>query len=197
MADTSSNVPKNFATLAFTDTVKAVQTANGSRASYANVEASGDRYALTWRERAFIQARDSFYMASVGANGWPYVQFRGGPRGFLRVIDESTLAFADFRGNRQYISTGNVLDNRRVALILMDYPNRGRLKVWADAEIVAPDQAPDLASRAALADYDAVVERIFRLDVQGFDWNCPQHIVPRYTLEEIRAAAAAGSLELA
>lgn len=178
----------NFTRLAFTPTVKAIQTERGSRDAYARMEAN-DHHALGWQERLFIEARDSFYMATVGENGWPYVQHRGGPAGFLRVLDETTLAFADFRGNRQYVSTGNVIDTRRTALILVDYPAQRRLKVWAGAQIVRPEDDPELAARVALDGYDAEVERIFKLEVMALDWNCPQHITPRYTREEIEALA--------
>ena len=121
-------------------------------------------------EIAFIRERDSFYMASINETGWPYIQHRGGPKGFVRVIDARTIAFEDLRGNRQYISKGNVEHDDRVALIFMDYPNRARLKVLARAKIV-PAVAP--------------AERIFVLTIEAIDWNCPQHITPRYTLEEI------------
>ena len=187
MGASSGGNDRNYTRLAFTDTVKAVQARHGSREAYAKVERSGDRFALGRRERQFIEARDSFYMASVGSNGWPYVQYRGGPKGFLRVIDPATLAFADFRGNRQYISTGNVLDSGRVALILMDYPNRDRLKIWAQASITRAEEDPALGSRVALDGYNAIVERIFVLKVAAFDWNCTQHIIPRYTLDELPA----------
>lgn len=183
--------PRNFARLAFTETVRELQAAHGSREAYARVEADADRGYLGPAERLFIGARDSFYMATVGAGGWPYVQHRGGPPGFLRVVDGETLAFADFRGNRQYVSTGNVLDSGRAVLFLMDYPNRRRLKIWARARIVAPRDDARLATRVALTGYDAVVERIFELHVRGFDWNCTQHIVPRYTGDEIDASTRA------
>ena len=122
-------------------------------------------------EIAFIRERDSFYMASIAETGWPYIQHRGGPKGFVRVIDAKTIAFADLRGNRQYISVSNVKHDDRVALIFVDYPNRARLKVLARAKIVPPDE-PN-------------AERVFVLSIEGIDWNCPQHITPRYTLEEI------------
>lgn len=187
MSDAANTPDRNYTRLAFTPSVKKVQEEQGSRRSYARMEHAGDRFELGANERAFIATRDSFYMASVGDNGWPYVQHRGGPKGFLRVVDSTTLAFADFSGNKQYISTGNVLDNRRVALILMDYAHRRRLKVWAGAEIIDPESDPELATLVDSEDYPARIERIFRLDVQAWDWNCPQHITQRFTVEELVA----------
>jgi len=181
---------RNFTALAFTDSVKAAQSRQGSRESYARMEQSGDRFLLTDREVEFITTRDSFYMATVGANGWPYVQFRGGPKGFLRVLDERTIGFADFRGNRQYISLGNLTDNAKAALIMMDYPRRKRLKIWTTARVVDRDDDPELAARLAVPDYKAEVERSIVLTIEAHDWNCPQHIPPKYTSEEIAAEVA-------
>lgn len=177
---------RNFTRYAFTPTVKRLQSARGSRQGYARMETT-DRYQLGWQERLFIAERDSFYMATVSQDGWPYVQHRGGPPGFVHVIDETTLAFADYRGNKQYISTGNVLDTERVAMIFVDYPNRRRLKVWARAAVIAPEDDPALLAAVLPDDYDADIERIFKLDVKAYDWNCPQHITPRYSLAEIAA----------
>ena len=145
-----------------------------------------DRF--TAAEAEFIATRDSFYVASVSETGWPYVQHRGGPAGFLRVIDDTTLAFADFRGNRQYISLGNVTANDRVALFLMDYPHRRRLKIYARIEPKDMSSDPALAEKLALPGYGAKVERFFLLHLEAFDWNCPQHITPRFTEAEIDAA---------
>jgi len=175
-----------FAEIAFTPAVQAEQAGHGSRDSYRRLlegETRNDR--LGPRETEFIAARDGFYLASVSESGWPYVQFRGGARGFLRVLDEHTLAWADFRGNRQYVSVGNVSGNDRVALILMDYANRRRLKILGHAELRTADAHAELA----LPGYEAVVERAIVVRVAGFDWNCPQHITPRFTLEEIEQAA--------
>ncbi|MFT4255302.1 MAG: pyridoxamine 5'-phosphate oxidase family protein, partial [Caulobacter sp.] len=144
--------------------------------------------AFTENEEAFIAERDSFYMASVSDTGWPYVQYRGGPPGFLKVIDETTLAFADFHGNRQYISVGNLDANDRVALILVDYPRRARLKILAHAERLSLDADPALLARVSDPAYRAKPERIFRLRLAAFDWNCPQHIVPRFTEAEVSRA---------
>ncbi len=188
---------ENFTQFAFTPSVKAQQERYGSRGSYARMEESGDRYLLTDVEKEFIATRDGFYLSSVGENGWPYMQFRGGPPGFLRVVGERTLAYADFRGNRQYISTGNLTANARASLFLMDYPTRQRLKIWAEVEIFHGDEAPeDLVRKVDLGDYKAAVERIVVFTIRAYDWNCPQHITPRYTLEEIAQGVRQGNPEL-
>ena len=176
---------QNFTQFAFTDSVKAVQEEFGSRPSYERMEASGDRYVLTPKEIQFIESRDSFYLGTVGQNGWPYVQFRGGPKGFLQVIDDTHLGMPDFRGNRQYISTGNLSSNSKASLFLIDYPTQQRLKIWAHAEILNLADSPDLESQLKLDSYPAQVERLYRFRVMAYDWNCPQHITPRYTAEEI------------
>ena len=179
-----------FAELAFTPKVKAFQEALGSRRGYARMESGKDSHAaLGPREAAFIAERDSFYMASVSETGWPYVQHRGGPVGFARVLDERTLGFADFTGNRQYVSVGNLSGDDRVSLFFMDYPNRTRLKLLGRAERIGLDR-PELLAKLALPGYPAEVERGFRIRVEAFDWNCPQHITPRFTLAEVEAATA-------
>jgi uncharacterized protein len=179
-----------FAEIAFTDTVKRLQERMGSRSAYAQREGGAALNAhLGEREAAFIAARDSFYMASVGETGWPYVQHRGGPAGFVRVLDERTLGFADFRGNRQYVSVGNVTTDNRVSLFFMDYPNKARLKLFGRATLIGEDDAPSLA-KLELPDYRARVERGFLIHVEAFDWNCPQHITQRFTLAEIESATA-------
>jgi hypothetical protein len=177
-----------FLDIASTPSVIAAQEANGSRAAYAKFAGERTFDRLTPGETAFIADRDSFYMASVSETGWPYVQHRGGPAGFLHVLDDRTLAFADFRGNRQYISLGNTTANDRVALFLMDYPNRRRLKIYARIEAVSLTGDPALAEKLALTDYKAKPERIFLLHLEAFDWNCPQHITPRFTQAEIAQA---------
>lgn len=141
-------------------------------------------------ERAFIEARDSFYMATVSEDGWPYVQHRGGPRGFLRVLDPARLAFADYKGNRQLLSTGNLAVNDRVTLFLMDYPNRTRLKIIGHARTEDAKEHPELIATLANPEVARVVERFVFIDVVSFDWNCPQYITPRYTVEEIEALVA-------
>jgi hypothetical protein len=175
-----------FAEIAFTPAVRAQQEAYGSRASYMRFsegEPWNDR--LSSKEIEFITARDGFYLASVSETGWPYVQFRGGAPGFLRVLDEQTVAWADFRGNRQYVSVGNATGNDRVSMILMDYASRRRLKILGRVEIREVGADESLASRLAVPGYKAVVERAVLVHLAGFDWNCPQHITPRFTLDEI------------
>jgi uncharacterized protein len=142
-------------------------------------------------EAEFIGQRDSFYIASVNPDGWPYIQHRGGPAGFLKLLDAHTLAFADFSGNRQLLTAGHVTANDRVALFLMDYPHRERLKIIGHAEIVSAQADPALAASLTPAGASArSVERIFKIRVTGFDWNCPKYITPRYTAEEVTAAVA-------
>jgi len=177
---------KNFAEIAFTESVKAQQEKYGSRRSYARMEAQARGTEIGLNEAAFIGERDGFYLATVGESGFPYVQFRGGPKGFLKVLDPKTLAYADFRGNLQYISVGNLHRNDKAALMLMDYANRQRLKIYARIEVVEAKDAPELIARLQDTAYKAQVERAMILHVEAFDWNCPQHITPRYTIEEIR-----------
>ena len=176
--------------IAATPSVRAAQAAMGSEALWASprTEAIRDRFGPD--EAAFIAERDSFFMATVSETGWPYVQHRGGPQGFVRVLDEQTLAFADYRGNRQYISLGNLSADDRASLILVDYAARRRLKIYAHVETVSAEADPALAEAVATPGYRAKVERIFRLRLAAFDWNCPQHIVPRFTEAEVGAAVA-------
>lgn len=148
------------------------------------------RDALTDDEIQFIQSRDSFYMATVSESGWPYVQHRGGKPGFLHVVNPTTLAFADYKGNRQMLSTGNVSVNDRVCLFLMDYPQRTRLKVLGHARVEDARQHPGLGAKFAAPDVLRIVERIFFIDVVSFDWNCPKYITPRYTAAEVDEAVA-------
>jgi predicted pyridoxine 5'-phosphate oxidase superfamily flavin-nucleotide-binding protein len=178
-----------FAELLFTDNVIAQQKHYGSPSSTrGRVLAGSPPDALGEAEREFIESRDTFYIATVTETGWPYVQHRGGPKGFLRVMDPHTLGFADFRGNRQLISTGNLAGTNRVAMILMDYASRTRLKLLATARVVDRRGEPDLVASLEVPGYPALVERAMILNVEGFDWNCPQHITPRFTEEEIQAA---------
>jgi len=176
---------QNFTKFAFTESVKKQQEKYGTRNSYARMERSADRYVLTDKEVAFIQSRDSFYMATIGENGWPYVQHRGGVKGFVNVINETTLAYEDYRGNGQYISTGNIQSSNKVTLILMDYPAQQRLKIWVESSIFEAGQDVDLEAKLKTQNYKVHVERIVLLKIQAFDWNCPQHITPRYTEEEM------------
>lgn len=175
-----------FSDITFTEHVKAAQSLYGSRAANQGFEQADDpRSELTAREMEFIGARDSFYQATVGDNGWPYVQHRGGPPGFIRVLDTRTIGFADFRGNVQYISVGNLMGDERISLFLMDYANRRRLKIWGRARIVHEADDPALLSRLEVASYRARVERGILIRVEAWDWNCPQHITPRFTEAEI------------
>jgi len=179
-----------FAEIAFTPRVLAEQAQQGSAAGYAKFLGADaePRDSLGSGEAAFIAQRDGFYQATVAENGWPYVQFRGGPRGFLKVLDDKTLAYADFRGNRQYLSVGNLKGDDRVAMILVDYPNRRRLKVWGHARIVEAADDPALVARLHDESYKARPERAVVITVAALDWNCPQHIPERYTLEELEPA---------
>jgi predicted pyridoxine 5'-phosphate oxidase superfamily flavin-nucleotide-binding protein len=178
----------NFAQISFTPSVLEAQERYGSRTIYSRLDGvPAEPATLGTIETGFIEARDGFYQATVSETGWPYVQFRGGPAGFLKVLDDRTIGYADFRGNRQYLSVGNISGNDRVALILMDYARQRRLKIWARARIVHRDEAPELVASLEMPDYRARVERAVVLTVEAFDWNCPQHIEPRFTEAEIMA----------
>lgn len=178
---------KSFGSLVFTPAVKALQERYGSRQQYARMEELGKKPGgLGPDEREFLSKRDTFYMASLGATGWPYVQHRGGPKGFLKVLDERTIAFADFRGNKQFVSTGNLVTDNRVALIFVDYPTQQRLKILGRVEIFEGEKAKEWLSKVHDPGYKAVAERVYVIRVEAFDWNCPQHIIPRFTEEEIR-----------
>jgi hypothetical protein len=178
-----------FTELAFTPLVKKQQERHGSRRQYARMEAmgeSGDR--LTDFEREFIAGRDGFYMASTGETGWPYIQYRGGEKGFLHVLDDRTLGFADLRGNKQYISVGNLGHDDRVALFFMDYAHQMRLKILGRATVHENDaEAVELLAKLRVPGEKTPAERAMVIHVEGFDWNCPQHITPRYTQEELMA----------
>lgn len=189
---------QNYVRTLFTDNARAMQEQAGSRGAYARMEQGGDGSPdlLGKKEAMFLAARDSFYIASVTVDGWPYVQHRGGPAGFLKLLDGNRLAFADYRGNKQYISASNLQAEPRVSLFLMDYPNRRRLKILGRAKTVAPDQDTELVTSLVDADYEAVPERIFVIEVIGFDWNCPQHITPRFTEAEVAAVVAPLTAEL-
>ncbi|MBK7877770.1 MAG: pyridoxamine 5'-phosphate oxidase family protein [Planctomycetes bacterium] len=179
---------ENFLRIAFTPSVlDAQRRAYGRAQGPLPGESRGAVDAIGPDERAFIEARDSFYMATVSETGWPYVQHRGGPAGFLRVLDARTIAFADVRGNRQLVSAGNLAHDARVALILVDYPRRARLKVLGRASVLDPKEHPELAAQLLPA---GKVERIVRIDVVGLDWNCPQNLTPRYTEAEVEEYAS-------
>ena len=175
-----------FSEIAFTDSVRSMQTRYGSRTAYAKFDFAEDRRdRLSENEIEFLAERDSFYIATVGENGWPYVQHRGGPKGFLKVLNDKAIGFADFRGNKQYISVGNLSTDDRVSLFIMDYPNRQRLKLWARAKIVHAEDDAALVAKLELPGYEARVERGIILTIEALDWNCPQHITPRYSKTEV------------
>ncbi|MDA7977444.1 MAG: pyridoxamine 5'-phosphate oxidase family protein [Pirellulales bacterium] len=178
-------MPRKYPELTFTPSVKTVQQQYGVREQGARLESMDwEDNRLSDREIEFISKRDGFYVASVSETGWPYVQFRGGPKGFLKILNHTTLGFADFRGNRQYITTGNLKHDDRVALFLMDYANRQRLKIMAYAEISHTEDQPELLQLLQDGDYKATIERLVTYRIAAFDWNCPQHITQRWTEEE-------------
>jgi predicted pyridoxine 5'-phosphate oxidase superfamily flavin-nucleotide-binding protein len=177
-----------FLDIAATPSVRAVQAKMGVDRIWQDFKGHREFDRFTENEAAFIAARDSFYMATVSETGWPYVQHRGGPRGFLKLLDDRTLAFADYRGNRQYISTGNLAADDRACLFLMDYTRPARLKIYARVETLALDADPALTALVTTSDYKAKLEHIFRLHLETFDWNCPQHITARFTEQDIAEA---------
>lgn len=176
---------KNYAELAFTSAIKVIQEKMGSRANYARMEKFSNVNGLTEGEIQFIAQQDSFYMASIGENGFPYIQHRGGSKRFLKVINFNQIGFIDFVGNKQYITVGNMATNSNVALIMVNYPARSRLKIFAKARIVELNDNPELYKFLDLNQYKFRPERMIVMDIQAYDWNCPQHITPRYTIEEI------------
>lgn len=185
---------KHYGLIAFTDDVRAVQHQYGSDAFYdrkrVQAKAVSGPDPLTDDEREYLAERDNFFLASVGATGWPYVQYRGGPPGFLRVIDDHTIGWADSRGNLQYITTGNLAGDNRVAIIALDYAHKRRLKIFGRARVVAAADDPALMADLAEGSYDAVVERAVVVDVEAYDWNCHQHITPRFTAAELEPQLA-------
>jgi uncharacterized protein len=179
-------VGNRYLEIAATDSVKQIQERLGSRAAYAKQEGqSTSHHRLGPEERSFIEAQDSFFLASVSETGWPYVQHRGGPRGFLRVLDDQTLVFPEFAGNRQYISFGNIGSEARISLFLIDYPNRERLKIYGRARVAERANEPDLINSPAMPQLKNPAERGIVITVEAFDWNCSQYITPRYTVEEL------------
>jgi len=183
---------RGYGSIVFTDDVSAEQEIYGSAEFYARAkerheDSPGD--SLGDRERHFLEGRDSFYLASVGETGWPYVQFRGGPAGFIRIADEHTLAWADYRGNLQHVTTGNLRSDDRISMIAMDYPRRRRLKIFGTARVIRFSEDPALVEGLVHPD-DAgtIAEQAIVVTVKAFDWNCPQHITPRFTAEEVGAA---------
>ena len=178
---------KNFSDIAFTDEVKKVQDEMGSRKQYSSLDVYTMNTILTARELGFITNRDSFYMGTVNSSGFPYVQFRGGPVGFLKVINDKTLGMIDFNGNKQYISTGNLRENNNASLFLMNYKDQQRLKIWVETEVLSIDELKEkgLYEKLHNKDYKTREERAYIFQVKAFDWNCPKHIPRKYTLEEI------------
>ena len=181
---------KNFASIGFSTAARQLQEKYGSRQSYARMEKDSYVDGLTEKETDFIAERDSFYIASIGENGFPYIQHRGGPKGFLKVLDNKRLGFIDFKGNMQYITAGNLATNNKIALIMVDYPSRTRLKIFARAEMAELAGHQELYNALNLEGYKFRPERMMVLHIEAYDWNCPQHIVPRYTVEEIEKALA-------
>jgi predicted pyridoxine 5'-phosphate oxidase superfamily flavin-nucleotide-binding protein len=182
-------MPYHFLEVAVTPSVRAAQADMGVDQIWLG-EHDRPSDTLTENEIAFIATRDSFYLASVSETGWPYVQHRGGKAGFFKVVDPQTMAFADYRGNRQYISAGNFAANDRACLFLMDYVRRTRLKVYAHVERLTLDADPSLTDLVSDPTYRGRAERIFKLRLEAYDWNCPQHIIPRYTEQQVEQAVA-------
>jgi uncharacterized protein len=185
-------VSEGYQSIADTENVLRAQDEYGSRRARARTVRSTPETTdvepadpLTDDEKGFIALRDGFYLASVSDTGWPYVQFRGGPPGFVTTPDDNTIAWADFRGNRQYISTGNIAHDDRVALFFMDYPHQSRLKVFGRANTVDVRRRPDLSAALTVPGYRAVIERAVSVRIVSYDWNCPQHITPRFSVREL------------
>lgn len=175
----------NYAQLAFSDISKALQEANGSRKNYERVEKYGETEGLSENEVAFIEDRDSLYLATIGENGYPYVQHRGGPKGFVKVLDNKTIGFVDFTGNKQYISLGNIYAKPQASIIMVSYPQQARLKLYANVRIVSIDEDKTLFDLLDPKEYKHRPERMMLFDIKAYDWNCPQHIMPRFTEEEV------------
>jgi predicted pyridoxine 5'-phosphate oxidase superfamily flavin-nucleotide-binding protein len=183
------NMSKKFYEKMFTGSVRQAQEQYGSRKAFERIESHQNERSfdgLSDAETDFIETRDGFYMATANEEGQPYIQFRGGPAGFLKVLGEKTLAFADFRGNLQYISVGNLKSNNQAALFLMDYARQRRLKLLVRVEVRDTSDVPDLMAKLESPGYKAKIERAMILHVEAFDWNCPQHIIQRFTMEEVK-----------
>ena len=176
----------NYAKLAFTDAIKNLQERLGSRASYERMQKMSYVDGLTEYETEFIAQLDSFYMSSFGENGYPYIQHRGGPKGFIKVIDNATIGIVDFSGNKQYISAGNITKNPKVSLILVSYPLRARMKIYAEAEIVEINEDHNLYNFLRPQDYKFKPERMIIFHIKAYDWNCPQHITPKFSVAEMQ-----------
>ncbi|RKR05079.1 hypothetical protein C8C83_4408 [Flavobacterium sp. 90] len=176
----------NYQELAFSDAIKEIQEKKGSRNGYARMEKMSYTDGLTEQEIGFIESQDSFYMASYGENEFPYIQHRGGPQGFVKIIDANTIGIVDFVGNRQYISVGNISKNPKVAIIMVSYPQRARLKIYAEAQILAVEGNSELYEKLKPEDYKFKPEQMMVFKIKAYDWNCPQHITQRYTVAEIK-----------
>lgn len=177
-------MPRKFTQLAFTPAVKAIQEQKGSRETYARFEQSGpENDTITPEIAEFIAQMDGFYLGTVSSNGYPYIQFRGGNSGFLKTLDHKTLGFADFRGNVQYVTVGNLSQNDKAFLFLMDYRHRKRLKIWGKARYVTGDET--LIEHLKVPGYEAQIEGVILFEVEAWNWNCPQHIPIRYSYEEV------------
>lgn len=188
---------KNFGAIAFSDAAKQLQVKSGSRNGYARMERDSYIDGLSANEINFISGRDSFYLSTIGESGYPYIQHRGGPKGFIKVLDPNRIGFIDFTGNKQYISVGNLTTNNKVALFMMDYPAKARLKIYAKAEVVDLKDNAALYNLLDIADYKFRPERMMVFNIEAYDWNCPQHITQRYSLEEIQDAFAPKIKQLA
>jgi uncharacterized protein len=186
----------NYSEIAFSDATKRFQEKYGSRLAYARMGPRSYTDGLTGNEIEYINDQDHFYMATIGENGYPYIQFRGGPKGFLKVINNKKLGFIDFRGNMQYVSIGNLATNNKVALILLDQAAKARLKIYAEAELLEIGDNPALYQSLYLEAYKFKGEGIITFNIKAYDWNCPQHITPRYTMEEIQEEFAAQDEEI-
>ncbi len=173
--------------IVFSDAILATQTRNGAAGAGEKIIKRGWNKTITDDLKAFLEVQDSFYLATAGKSGQPYIQHRGGPKGFLKPLDDTTLGFADFRGNKQYISTGNLTENPKSFIFLMNYPARTRIKIWGRAE--ESDDA-ELIKTLSDGSYDAVVERAIRFTIEAWDINCRQHIVERYTEEDVQTVVA-------
>lgn len=182
---------QRYRELAFTPGVRAAQARHGSADVYPETDAGdGTPDELTPTEMTFIALRDSFYFATVSASGWPYLQHRGGPPGFVKILGPRTLGIADYRGNQQYVTLGNLADNDRASLFFMDYMNRYRLKVLARARVVDLTGDPALREELSDAAYEGPLERGVLFEVEAYDWNCPKYIIPRFTEAELRKLTA-------
>ena len=182
-------MPYPYADILFTDLVKQAQAENGAGGLAEKMSASDRDFKLGPDEAAFLQAQDHFFMATVSESGWPYVQHRGGPPGFIQILDETHFAFPDFRGNRQYISLGNLKGDDRAAFFFIDYPNKARLKALGHMSVRSKEEAPEIIERFAKLNYKAAIERVFVVELAGMDWNCPQHSTPRFTVADLQPLA--------